>query len=72
MNNSYEIILGSNTNQWWVYDNTHDVYIDPPAEVLDYVATFSRDLQEQYLESVVKNNPDWLGDKDHWYVDIDI
>ena len=64
-----EIILGFNTKQWWVYSNEHDVYIDPPEEVLDSLPDWREDSDkaEKELQKIVDSNPDWLYDKDYWY-----
>ena len=29
-----EVMLGPNTNQYWVYDDIDDVFIDPPKELV--------------------------------------
>lgn len=64
-----DVMLGFNTKQWWVYDNTNDVFIDPPTEVLKQVKEYSddQDEQEQYLWDLVQKDPDWLYDVDYWY-----
>ena len=77
----YEAVLGFNTKQWWVYDNDNDVFIDPPAEVLDDIERMfpdsireNSDAAQEYLTDLCNNEkPDWLNDKDYWYdADIDI
>lgn len=34
-NMNYEMVSRPNTNQLWIYDNTNDVFINPPSELLD-------------------------------------
>lgn len=80
----YLILLGPNTRQWWVYDEIHDCYIDPPAAVLEEIQddrSFTRvngvlkdalENEEEKLRQIVSENPDWLKDVDHWYSDIEI
>ena len=62
-------ITGFNTKQVWVYDNEHDVYIDPPKCVLDEIEgkTDSFDEQESLLEDIIKTDPDWLQDEAYTY-----
>ena len=67
----YLVILGPNTNQWWVYDDENDVYIDPPTVVLDTLAKHPFDEQEAVFEGIVADEPDWLNDKDHWYKELE-
>jgi hypothetical protein len=80
----YLILLGPNTRQWWVYDEIHDCYIDPPADVLREIQddrSFTRvngvlkdafESEEAKLRHIVSKDPDWLNDTDHWYSDIEI
>lgn len=80
----YLILLGPNTRQWWIYDEEHDCYIDPPAAVLEEIQddrSFTRvngvlkdafENEEEKLRQIVSENPDWLKDVDHWYFDIEI
>ena len=62
-------ITGFNTKQVWIYDNEHDVYIDPPKCVLDEIEgkTDSFDEQENILEEIIKTDPDWLQDEAYTY-----
>lgn len=70
---NFEVLLGPNTNQWWIYDNDTDEYIDPPAKILDKAAQYSDiNKQEEYLVEVINKNPQWLYDKDYRYGDIEI
>ena len=62
MSEKYTVLLGPNTNQLWVYDEEENVYIDPPADVLDEV-----DGDEEVLMEIVDEEPDWLFDEDYWY-----
>ena len=64
-----EIILGFNTKQWWVYSNKYEVYIDPPACILNLLPDWREDSDkaEEALKEIVDQNPDWLYDKDYWY-----
>ena len=64
-----EIVLGFNTKQWWVYSNMHDVYIDPPKEVLDSLPDWreDRDKSEKAFQKIIDTDPDWLYDKAYWY-----
>ena len=62
----YEVMMGFNTKQYWIYDNVEDCFIDPP---IGY-EKFS-DIEENELQKVVDGNPDWLYDEDHRYYDED-
>lgn len=81
----YLILLGPNTRQWWIYDEVHDCYIDPPADVLQEISQDDRSFtrvngvlkevfnsEEEKLRHIVSENPDWLKDTDHWYYNIEI
>lgn len=75
----YLILLGPNTRQWWIYDEVHDAYIDPPADVLKEIQddrSFNRvngilkdafESEEAALRRIVSEDPDWLKDTDHWF-----
>lgn len=64
-------VTGFNSKQVWVYDNEHDVYIDPPKSVLDEIESkagyWDFDEQERLMEEVIKTNPDWLQDEAYTY-----
>lgn len=80
----YLILLGLNTHQWWIYDEIHDTYIDPPADVLKEIQddrSFTRvngvlkdafESEEAKLRHIVSEDPDWLKDTDRWYSNIEI
>ena len=70
----YEVLLGPNTRQWWVYDNDTDEYIDIPTKILNEVDLYSDDIdkQEKYLFGIVDKNPQWLYDEDYRYKDIEV
>ena len=68
----YDVLLGFNTKQLWVYDNEEDVYIDPPAEVLDNLPAWnmvdgSEEAEAELYRIVNEEKPDWLFDEDYWY-----
>lgn len=65
----YEAVLGFNTKQWWAYDNERDVYIDPPAEVLDSLPDWREDVEasQKAFQDILDTEPDWLNDKEYWY-----
>lgn len=65
----YEAVLGFNTKQWWVYDNECDVYIDPPAKVLDSLPDWREEPEKSHdeFQKVIDTQPDWLNDKEYWY-----
>ena len=67
--NNYEVVLGPNTKQWWVYDNDTDEYCDPPTEILERTTKCSKntDIQQLYLEMIVSLEPEWLNDKGYRY-----
>ena len=69
----YEVMLGFNTKQWWIYNNDTDMYCDPPAHILDQVKQHSPDInvQQAYLERIVATNPDWLQDPNAQYNKIE-
>ena len=72
-NNRFEAMIGFNTKQPWLYDNIRDVYIDPPAEVLDSLPDWREDSEktEEALLEICKSEPDWLFDREYWYDDED-
>lgn len=65
----YLVVLGFNTKQLWVYDEKEDVYIDPPAELLNELDKLGFDEAEEQLTQIANAapTPDWLFDKDYWY-----
>lgn len=63
----YLALLGFNTKQLWLYDEEDDVYIDPPAEVLDNLPEDTDAAQTELARIANKENPDWLFDEDHRY-----
>ena len=64
-----DVMAGPNTKQLWVYDNELDVFIDPPAAVLDKCDEAGGDWDDKQarLEEMLKDNPKWLQDKEFWY-----
>ena len=74
MNDRYLPLLGPNSKQLWVYDEEEGIYIDPPAEVLNYIderwedVDQAEELMMQFIiEEINKPNNGWLGDRDYWY-----
>ena len=83
----YTPVYGPNSKQWWVYDECKDVYIDPPAAVLDRIRMVNahkagqRKTAEDWdierremlkeIEIALKYD-DWLLDEEYWYADIEI
>lgn len=65
----YFAVFGFNTKQWWVYDESKDVFIDPPIEVLNELDELQQDEAEERLTQIANADPtpDWLFDKDYWY-----
>ena len=66
----YEVMLGPNTKQLWVYDSEKDTYIDPPAKVLAKLDTSFGDdweTKEDVLYFIVAGEPDWLLDEEYIY-----
>lgn len=80
MNNRYEVVMGFNTKQVWIYDSEDDVYIDPPTDVLEQFDDIlfhqgkSAEEAERWLEELVNNEePEWLHDGNEYPADdIDI
>ena len=72
-NTRLDVMIGFNTKQPWVYDNIRDVYIDPPAEVLDSLPNWREDSDktEEALLEICKTEPDWLLERQFWYGDED-
>ena len=84
----YLPVFGPNSKQWWVYDECEDVYIDPPAVVLDRVYDLSMQIFTMGLglsfheiehvllaEEILKammSDDNWLEEKGYWYDDIEI
>ena len=72
-NTRLDVMIGFNTKQPWVYDNIRDVYIDPPAEVLDSLPDWREDSDkaEEALLEICKTEPAWLFEREFWYGDED-
>ena len=70
----YEAMLGPNTNQWWIYDNEKDIYIDPPQTIHEEISkTGDSQFVEDYLNDVCNRlKPIWLFEEEFWYSDIEI
>lgn len=77
----YLPVYGPNSHQWWVYDEIEDVYIDPPAVILDAIEMLSNrdwEIEEKLLNMHLRkveedNDPDaWVYDREYWYKDIEI
>ncbi len=66
-NPKYMALLGFNTKQLWLYDEENDVYIDPPAEVLDSLPEDQDEAETELARIANEENPDWLLDEDYWY-----
>ena len=68
-NDRFDITLGFNTKQFWIYDGILDVLIDPPTEVLDSLTYWweNADKAEKELADIVAKDPDWLYDRCYWY-----
>lgn len=64
-------VTGFNSKQVWIYDNEHDVYIDPPKAVLDEIDEktdhWDFEAKESLMEDVIATNPAWLQDGAHMY-----
>ena len=62
-------MIGFNTKQPWIYSDKYDVYIDPPAEVLNNMKHDHHDSDAccEELEKICESKPDWLYETDHWY-----
>lgn len=78
-NMKLDAMLGPNTNQYWLYDNTNDVFIDPPAEVLNLLDEkygegwwINSYLKQAELLKIAETKPDWLFETDYWYSDVEI
>lgn len=72
--NRYEPVLGPNTKQWWAWDTELDEYCDPPLKILEDIANFSDDINEQrdYFDKVLSEDPDWLYEEEYRYSEIEI
>ena len=67
--NRFDITLGFNTKQLWIYDGILDILIDPPAEVLNSITSWREDSEkaEKELTEIVAKDPDWLYNRDYWH-----
>lgn len=84
----YLPMFSPNSKQWWVYDECEDVYIDPPAAVLDRVDNLSFQILTMgsglsvcdighvlLAEEIIKAmeaGGEWLDEREYWYDDIEI
>ena len=76
----FSALLGPNTKQFWLYDNDNDVYIDPPASVLEELEKIRYKDGEETAESIqaaedrlvelANEDPDWIHDGNE-YSDIE-
>lgn len=69
----FELIEGPNTNQYWLYDNQEDVYVDIPKDILDLLNSCenynkANDLME-YI--ILNDDSEWLQNKEYQYDDIE-
>lgn len=64
--NDFEVVLGPNSKQWWIYSNRFDVWIDPPKEVLSKLSKDQEEAEKE-LYALVKTLPNWLFDIYYWY-----
>ncbi len=72
----YEALLGPD-NQFWLYDNDEEVYIDPPVNVLEEIEKIrwaggeetadSISAAEDRLVEIAEEDPDWLYNEDRCY-----
>lgn len=65
----FELIEELNTNQYWLYDNQKDTYIDIPEDILSLL-----DSCENYNKAcdlmdyiILNDNPEWLQDEEYQY-----
>ena len=63
----FEPAFGPNTKQWWLYDRETNEMCDPPIEVLNKVREINFDKQEEELQKIVNQNPNWLYNNGHRY-----
>lgn len=84
----YLPVFGPNSKQWWVYDECEDVYIDPPAAVLDRIENLSmqiftmgtglsfHEIQQVLLAediiAAMEAGGEWLDEKEYWYKELEI
>ena len=73
----YEVILGFNSGQYWIYDDYLNAYIDAPSEVLNEMAAKIKSLgteeaERWFFRIVNERTPDWLKDRVHTYYDPDM
>ena len=69
LQDQYSVMLGPNTNQIWIYNNTRDYYIDPPMSFTNLYPSKSCEELEDILN---KDKPFWLYDECFHYKDIEI
>lgn len=63
----YELVLGFNTKQYWIYDNDKDIYIDPPKEFLNKLDTHDQEKSEEIADKILTKDPKWLYDTEFYY-----
>ena len=70
----YLPLLGPNSKQLWIYDEVEGVYIDPPADVLDYIDEHAADIEaaerllsEMAADEAAKPDGGWLMDREYWW-----
>lgn len=65
---SMSVFRGFNTKQLWILEETNNVLIDPPAEVIDEIEQLnSEEEKEDTLLKIAETKPDWLFETDYWY-----
>ena len=72
----YEALFGPNTKQFWLYDDEHNTFIDPPIDVLEEVNEIcwggdedDYDAAQARLEEIAAMEPDWLHDGNEYDAD---
>ena len=69
------VLADPNTNQFWIYDEVFDVYIDPPKSIVKaypiHVRDEEYDKNKEEIDKLIEMDPDWLYDREYWYKDLD-
>ena len=65
--NRWTLVLSPNSNQWWVYDEQEDCYVDLGPGVQQLLSWLTYEDQRQALLGLCREDPEWLYDEENRY-----
>ena len=61
------LVWSSNWNQYWLYDEEKDAYLDIPSAVLEQLDKYDDEKAERAMNGILSENPSWLYDEEYLY-----